>query len=101
MQLLFGLHPRNKSMPNISEFYGIKIYMYWNDYEQHSTPQIHANYAEFQAVMDFNGNILAGFLPLTAKKLVKKWILKNQTMLVYSWKLAIKNLPFPKIEGLK
>ncbi len=88
-------------MPSISDFYGIKIYMYWNDNEQHNTPHIHAFYAEFQASMDLSGNIVSGNLPKTAKKLTKKWILENKAILEYAWMRAKAKQPIPKIKGLK
>ncbi len=75
--------------------------MYWNDYQQHKQAHIHANYAEFEAVIDFNAQLLAGDLPKTAKKLVKKWILENQEMLNYAWTNATSNRPLPKIQSLK
>ena len=34
-------------MPSICTFYGIVIYMYYND---HNPPHFHAEYAEFEAV---------------------------------------------------
>jgi hypothetical protein len=87
-------------MPKISEFYGIKIYMYWNNNEQHNTPHIHAYYAEFHASLNFDGKLLRGKLPKTAKKLVKKWILENKNILVYAWEEAENKRPLPKIKGL-
>lgn len=88
-------------MPSISEFYGIKIYMYWDDNEQHNTPHIHVFYAEFQASINLNGNILSGKLPITAKKLTKKWIVENKAILEYAWESALAKQPIPKIKGLK
>jgi hypothetical protein len=32
-------------MPRISEFFGILIYMYWFDNQQHKLPHLHARYA--------------------------------------------------------
>ena len=88
-------------MPSISEFYGIKIFMYWNDNERHFTPHVHVFYAEFQASVDFNGSILGGSLPKTASKLTKKWILKNRDSLEYAWERALESKPTPKIKGLQ
>lgn len=88
-------------MPSISEFYGIKIYMYHKDNERHFTPHVHVFYAEYQASVDFSGQIIAGELPTTAFKLTKKWILENKRDLEYAWKIAMTNGPLPKIAGLK
>jgi hypothetical protein len=91
---------KGDNMPSISEFYGIKIYLYWNDNERHCTPHIHAFYAELQASIDLDGNILGGDLPRTARKLTKKWILENKTVLEYAWMQAKEKRPIPKIKGL-
>lgn len=88
-------------MPSISEFYGIKIYMYRNDNERHFTPHVHVFYAEFQASVAFNGFILGGELPKTAHKLTKKWMLENRKILDYAWEMAKANKPIPKIKGLR
>jgi Domain of unknown function (DUF4160) len=36
------------AMPRISQYYGIAIYMY---YEDHAPPHFHAIYGEFEAVL--------------------------------------------------
>jgi len=54
-----GWKPENRSendngdinMPTISLFYGIIIYMYYFDNKEHKMPHIHANYAEYDAVV--------------------------------------------------
>lgn len=40
----------NLTMPLISSFYGILIYMYWLDTKRHHSPHIHAEYAGSEAV---------------------------------------------------
>jgi uncharacterized protein DUF4160 len=58
-------------MPLISSFYGILIYMYWQD---HAPPHFHALYGEFEAQIDIATlNIINGSLPKTAHKLVREW----------------------------
>lgn len=45
-------------MPQISEFYGISIYMY---YEDHNPPHFHAFYGDDKALIDIiNGCVLKG-----------------------------------------
>jgi hypothetical protein len=87
-------------MPKLSEFYGIKIFMYWDDYDRHSVPHFHAVYNEHQASFKLNGDKIIGHFPSTASKLVKKWALANHKILKYAWKEALKNRPLPKIKGL-
>ncbi|MCB1160916.1 MAG: DUF4160 domain-containing protein [Leptospiraceae bacterium] len=58
-------------MPLVSEFFGIKIYMYWND---HMPPHFHAEYGDLQAIVDINNSvIIKGALPSRQLKLVLAW----------------------------
>ncbi len=51
-------------MPIISMFYGIIIRMFLLDNRHHSTPHLHAKYAEFEASIGLaDGELLAGELP--------------------------------------
>ena len=50
-------------MPRISEFYGIFIYMYFQDVGQHHAPHVHVRYGEYKAVFAIEtGERLAGRL---------------------------------------
>ena len=58
-------------MPQISQFYGIIITMYYND---HVPPHFHARYAEYNAEYAIaDGAPLAGKLPRRAETLVLDW----------------------------
>lgn len=94
-------YSRRPLIPKISEFYGIKIFIYWNDQNHHNLPHFHAIYNEYQATFDLTGNIIIGNIPVTAKKLVKIWALENKEILYYTWSQALLNKPLPKIKGLK
>lgn len=51
-------------MSRLSEFYGIVIYMYFQD---HNPPHFHAIYAEHEALVRIDsGEIIRGRLPKTA-----------------------------------
>ena len=57
-------------MPRISEFYGIVIYMYFQD---HNPPHFHAIYAEHEALIRIDtGEVIGGRLPKTAGSLVEE-----------------------------
>ena len=58
-------------MPIISDFYGIIIRMYFKDNEKHKLPHLHANYNEYTAIFDLNGNIIDGKIPNSQKKFYK------------------------------
>lgn len=55
-------------MPTVSMFYGILIRMYYDD---HNPPHFHAFYNEYEAMFDFNGNLLDGKFPKKELKLVE------------------------------
>ena len=56
-------------MPRISLFYGIAIYMYWNE-GHHARPHFHARYGGRAASIDFYGNPIAG--SLTSSRMVAR-----------------------------
>ena len=51
-------------------FFGIIISMYNESGERHNIPHIHCVYSEYEAAVDFYGNILEGELPQSKMKLV-------------------------------
>ncbi len=58
-------------MPEISRFYGIIIRMFFHD---HVPPHFHAEYGEYQAQLSIpDGEIIEGFLPRRALRLVQAW----------------------------
>lgn len=82
-------------MPEISRFYGIVVYMFFND---HNPPHFKVKYAEFEAnIVIENGRILNGDLPLSKLKLVSAWAEIHKSELLRM--LNSKN--FHKIEPLK
>jgi hypothetical protein len=55
-------------MPRVSEFFGIVIYMYYND---HMPPHFHAEYAEHEAIYEIDTlDVTRGGLPRRAHALV-------------------------------
>ena len=60
-------------MPVLSMFYGIIISMYFEKDGKHSEPHFHAKYGEYKAEVDFNGQIIAGKLPVKQAANVKAW----------------------------
>lgn len=58
-------------MPTISMFYGILMKMYREQGGKHKLPHIHAEYADYEAVFDFDGNILEGGIAKKTKKICR------------------------------
>jgi len=70
-------------MPQISQFYGIIITMYYND---HVPPHFHARYAEYKAEYAIaDGAPLAGRLPRRAETLVLDWLAIHRAELLANW----------------
>jgi Domain of unknown function (DUF4160) len=85
-------------MPQISRFFGIIIFMYFDD---HNPPHFHAHYGEYKAVIaikDFA--LLEGQLPAKTLGLVIEWAALHQKELLENWNSMIENKPFKKIEPL-
>jgi len=86
-------------MPCICSFYGIAIWIYWNDYRP---PHFHAEYAEFEVLIKIEDlSICSGSLPPRALGLVVEWASQHKQELMEDWLLAEKELPLKKIEPLK
>ena len=76
-------------VPVISQFYGIKIRMFYSD---HGEPHLHAYYAEYQAKFTINsGVVMTGHLPRKAERLVKQWIDVRKNELYENWERALKH----------
>ena len=88
-------------MPLISQFYGILISMYKEEFVKHNLPHFHAYYAEFEAVFDLEGQLLEGNLPNKQRKMVEVWALIHAEELQAVWNSIIKMGQHFKIEGLK
>lgn len=86
-------------MPRISTFYGIAIYMYYQD---HAPPHFHAIYNECDAAVTIETNeILDGRLPRRARAMVFEWAAFHRGELRRAWELARAGRPLPTIAGLE
>ncbi len=82
-------------MPEICRFYGIIIYMFFND---HNPPHFKVKYSEFEAnVLIENGTILNVDLPISKLKLVAAWAEIHKVELLSMWGSKV----FHKIEPLR
>jgi Domain of unknown function (DUF4160) len=86
-------------VPRISFFYGISIWMYWNE-GAHARPHFHARYAEYVASIDFGGDVIAGSLPRRALTLVAEWATLRQDELAANWERARREEPLEQIAPL-
>ena len=73
-------------MPKISEFFGISIYMYFDD---HPPAHFRARYAEFEAVIRIDDlSVLRGKLSSRALGLVVEWASLHHDELAEIWRQA-------------
>jgi len=88
-------------MPRISEFFGIVIYIYYQDNRVHHTPHFHAEYAGEEVVVSIpDAEVLAGSIPPKQEKLVKAWAVLRERELQQAWAAAVEGEPPQKIEPL-
>jgi hypothetical protein len=77
---------KTPTTPLISYFYGIRIYLYFSD---HPPGHIHVRYGDEMAVVAIDtGDILAGWLPGRAARLVEEWRRTNVDALRVAWQRA-------------
>jgi hypothetical protein len=74
-------------VPRISFFYGIAIFMYWNE-GVHARPHFHARYSGQSASVSFDGEVIAGALPPRAADLVREWAGLHRAELEANWERA-------------
>ena len=85
-------------MPTIAYFYGISIYMYYDD---HNPPHFHALYGEHEAKIAIDtGQLMEGTLPRRAMRLVSEWALERKPELMNNWDHARSGRQLEKLRGL-
>jgi hypothetical protein len=85
-------------VPRISSFYGIVIAMY---YREHGVPHFHARYGEYEVSIAIGSlEVLGGFLPARAFRLVTQWGELRQEELLMNWGRAQREEALEFIEPL-
>lgn len=88
-------------MPRISSFYGIVIFLYYDESRHEGRPHFHAVYRGSEASVDIETNgVLAGRLPPRALRMVKEWASLHRTELLNDWELARQDQPLVQIAPL-
>ena len=86
-------------MPRISTFYGVVIYMYWNE-RDHPVAHFHAYHADRRASVSVDGDVLAGSLEDRALRFVQEWAVLRQGEILANWERARRNEPLLGIDPL-
>jgi hypothetical protein len=85
-------------MPQICQFFGIVIYMYFND---HVPAHFHAEYGDAEAVYRIDTlDVIRGKLPRRAHALVVEWATLHRHELRVDWERARQAVPLLPIEPL-
>ena len=85
-------------VPKVSEFFGITIYMFYDDPE----PHFHASYAGREVKVRISDlSVMAGGLSARAMGLVVEWATQHRAALSDNWTRAGQRLPLEMIPGLK
>ncbi len=90
-----------EAMPELCRFYNIVIKMIYSDDGQHHKPHFHVYFAEYEASVGVDGELLAGSLPVKQLKLVQAWAAIHEDELYAAWNNAVRNIPFGRIEPLR
>lgn len=85
-------------MPTVSIFFGIVIYMYFED---HNPPHFHAKYQEFRGLFTLDGELIKGDIPEKQKKLIAAWAEIHREELINNWELAKHKKEILTIEPLR
>ena len=90
------------SVLQISSFYGITIWMYYDEALHGGHPHFHARYGDDEASVDIESlDVIAGGLPPRARRLVVEWAEARQAQLRGNWARARAHRPLVPIEPLK
>lgn len=89
-------------VPRVSSFYGITIWMYYDEGHHLGRPHFHARYGEAEASVAIDDlTIIAGDLPSRAKRLVTEWAEARKGELRENWNRARNHQPLTSIEPLR
>lgn len=84
-------------MPTISEFYGIRITM---NYNNHLPPHFHAEYQDGEVTVDIRTGAITGKMSRRALNLVWQWLDEHRDELFENWERAQQRRPVSRIDPL-
>ena len=85
-------------MPEISRFYGLFIFMNYND---HNPPHFHAWYGEYKITVTIENGIVEGKMPRRALNIVFDWMELHKDELMLNWENARTGKTLNKIDPLR
>ena len=86
-------------MPEICRFFGIIVFMY---FDEHNPPHFHVRYGEYRAAISINDlRLIGGELPKRALVLVLEWANEHRNELLKNWETLRATGQFDKIQPLE
>ncbi|MFN8500043.1 MAG: DUF4160 domain-containing protein [Anaerolineae bacterium] len=84
-------------MPEVSRFYGIIIFMNYND---HDPPHFHARYQNQEILFEIETGIVQGRMSGRAIRMLFEWVDMHREELMQNWKRGRERQPFERIAPL-
>ena len=84
-------------MPEICRFYGIIIFMNYND---HQPAHFHARYQDQEVTVGIQTGLVTGRMAQRALQMLFEWSAIHKEELVENWRLAREHKPLKKIPPL-
>jgi ABC-type bacteriocin/lantibiotic exporter with double-glycine peptidase domain len=84
-------------MPTLSRFYGIVIFMNYND---HQPPHFHARYQNQEVLLEIDTGVVQGKMTKRALQMIFEWAEKHHDELRRNWELARTRKPLESIPPL-
>lgn len=85
-------------MPEISRFYGIIVFMNYND---HPPPHFHARYQDQEVTVEIETGLVTGRMSKRALRMIFEWSERYQEELNDNWQRARARQPLEKIPPLE
>lgn len=85
-------------MPQISFFYGIRI---WMNFTDHNPPHFHAWCGNYKVTVSIQEGVVKGEMPGRALRMVLEWLDLHRDELMENWNRAQRGVALQSIEPLK
>ena len=85
-------------MPTLSKFYGIVVFMNYND---HNPPHFHARYQDQEVIVEIETGLVEGRMSKRALRMVFEWLDLHQVELMNNWELARQRKALLEIQPLQ
>lgn len=85
-------------MPQLSSFYGIIIFM---NFQDHAPAHFHAWYGEYKVSVSINDGVVKGEMPARALRMILEWLDLHREELLENWKKAQEGTMVERIAPLK